>query len=212
MNEAAAKARIEELTDVSRETIARLEAYADLLDRWNPKINLVSKSTLKEKWVRHFLDSAQIWPHIPADARILTDIGSGAGFAGLVLAVIAAEKSPDMKVYLVESDARKCAFMRNVARELGIAPEIHTSRIEQVEIQRADVLTARALASLDQLLQFSAHILCENGLCLFLKGQGCDSEVIDARESWDFEAELIKSETHDHGVIAKLTGIKARGE
>ena len=211
MTEAEAKARLQELTNVSRETIARLEIYADLLERWNPKINLVSKTTLKEKWVRHFLDSAQIWPHIPENARILTDIGSGAGFAGLVLAVIAAEKNPELKVQLVESDARKCAFMRNTAREMGVSVDIHTARIEAVDIPKADVVTARALASLTDLLEFTPKILVENGVCLFLKGEGYARELESARESWIFEAQTYPSETHDAGVLAEISGIRHGG-
>ena len=208
MNEAQAKERIEELTNVSRETIARLETYADLLERWNLKINLVSKTTLKEKWARHFLDSAQIWPHVPENARILTDIGSGAGFAGLVLAVIAAEKNPALKVQLVESDARKCAFMRNAAREMGISVEIHNARIESVDIPKADVVTARALASLTELLEFTPKILAENGVCLFLKGEAYVRELESARESWDFDVQTYPSAAHQLGILAIITGIK----
>ena len=117
MNEETSKLELMRLCDVSRETMDRLEVYSKLLEKWNPAINLVSKTTLKNKWHRHFLDSAQLWQHLPNYAKTLVDIGSGAGFAGLVLAIIALEKKPLLKFVLIESDSRKCAFMRNVSRE-----------------------------------------------------------------------------------------------
>jgi len=127
------------------------------------------------------------------------------------LAVIAAEKCPEMKFQLVESDARKCAFMRNVAREVGISPDIHTQRIEVADIPKAELLTARALASLSKLLGFTPNLLLENGVCLFLKGQGYATELESARESWIFEAQSIPSQTHPSGVLAKISGIKHGG-
>ena len=207
MNEQGAKERIQTLCDVSRETMGRLQIYADLLEKWNPKINLVSKSTLAEKWQRHFLDSAQLWPHIPMEAQTLVDIGSGAGFAGLVLAIIATEKNPNLKTTLIESDARKCAFMRNVAREVGVSADIQTKRIETADNINADILTARALASVQQLLGHSENILSPSGSCLFLKGEACAIEVSQARESWDFTAIETNSLTHPTGKLLKLTGI-----
>jgi 16S rRNA (guanine527-N7)-methyltransferase len=135
------------ICDVSRETIQSLRVYANLLEKWNKTINLVSKSTINHMWERHFLDSAQLWPHIPENAKTLVDIGSGAGFAGLVLAIIGKEKNPNLRVVLIESDTRKCAFMRNVSRETNINVEIITKRIEEVDDLKADVVTARALAT-----------------------------------------------------------------
>jgi 16S rRNA (guanine527-N7)-methyltransferase len=207
MNEQAAKERIQELCDVSRETMDHLQTYADLLEKWNPSINLVSKTTLSEKWQRHFLDSAQVWPLIPGEAKKLVDIGSGAGFAGLVLAIIAMEKSPSLSFTLIESDARKCAFMRNTARAVGLGIEIQTKRIEAAENLSADVLTARALATVSQLLSYGENILAPHGACLFLKGQGCAIEVAQARESWNFTATETNSLTHPTGKLLQLTGI-----
>ena len=203
-----AKHKITQLCTVSDNTIKRLEDYACLLEDWNPKINLVSKTTIPDMWERHFLDSAQVWPLIPKGTNHLVDIGSGAGFAGLVLAVISAEKTPDMKVTLIESDTRKCAFMRSAARAMGITVEIITKRIESIENINADVLTARALASVSDLLGHSSQILSSDGVCLFLKGEACGIELEQARDSWNFDAELTPSVTHPSGVIAKLSGIK----
>lgn len=208
MTEDEAKRDIKTLCGVSDKTIERLETYARLLERWNPKINLVSKKTLPDKWERHFLDSAQVWPLIPLHAKTLADIGSGAGFAGLVLAIIGAELRPELRFTLIESDSRKCAFMRNVSRETQVDVRILTERIEQVDNVCADVLTARALATVSQLLAFGQGILSENGSCLFLKGDACAIEIEEARESWVFDATETPSITHPAGRVLNLTGIK----
>lgn len=186
MNDTISKYDLMSVCTVSRETIDRLEVYAGLLEKWNSTINLVSKNTINQMWKRHFLDSAQLWPHIPSETKTLVDIGSGAGFAGLVLAIIGMEKSPNMKFTLIESDSRKCAFMRNVSRETNINVEIITKRIEEVDDLKADVVTARALATVSQLLDYSKNILKKKGICLFLKGDACASELIEAKKSMDF--------------------------
>ena len=208
MNEITAKQKIETLCFVSRETISRLEVYAELLEKWNPKINLVSKSTLGSKWERHFLDSAQVWPLIPKTVKSLVDIGSGAGFAGLVIALIGMEKRPELSVTLIESDARKCAFMRNVSRETGLRIDIQTKRIEDVTNFNADIVTARALATVSQLLKYSENLLVKNGSCLFLKGDACAIELAEAQKSWIFSAKETQSVTHSTGRLLYLTGIK----
>ncbi|PIB26571.1 16S rRNA (guanine(527)-N(7))-methyltransferase RsmG [Amylibacter kogurei] len=207
MSEADAQAQLVSLTNVSRETMEKLETYAALLEKWNPTINLVSKTTLDEKWQRHFLDSAQIWLHVPETTTSWVDIGSGAGFPGLVLAIIAHEKRPDLNITLVESDARKCAFLRNTARAVGVNVQILTQRIETIENQKFDVVSARALASISQLLTFCDKILASNGNCLFLKGQGCDRELEEAQQSHSFTAETFQSVTQQEARIVKITGI-----
>ncbi|GHA48279.1 ribosomal RNA small subunit methyltransferase G [Amylibacter ulvae] len=207
MSEADAKELITSLTNVSRETMCKLETYATLLEKWNPTINLVSKTTLSEKWQRHFLDSAQIWAHVPSTTTSWADIGSGAGFPGLVLAIVASEKRPELRITLIESDARKCAFLRNTARAVGVDVHILTQRIEAVENQQFDVVSARALASISQLLTYCDKILASNGNCLFLKGQGCDTELEAARQSHSFSAETFPSVTQQEARIVKITGI-----
>ena len=211
MNEETSKLELMRLCDVSRETMNRLEVYSKLLEKWNPAINLVSKTTLKNKWHRHFLDSAQLWQHLPDYAKILVDIGSGAGFAGLVLAIIALEKKPLLKFVLIESDSRKCAFMRNVSRETGIDINILTNRIENVEGLQADIVTARALATLSQLLTYSKDILKDGGTCLFLKGDTYVNEVYEAKKSWGFMLKERQRVTHQNRRILQLTGIKHAG-
>ena len=211
MNDTISKYDLMSVCTVSRETIDRLEVYAGLLEKWNSTINLVSKNTINQMWKRHFLDSAQLWPHIPSETKTLVDIGSGAGFAGLVLAIIGMEKSPNMKFTLIESDSRKCAFMRNVSRETGIDINILTNRIENVEGLQADIVTARALATLSQLLTYSKDILKDGGTCLFLKGDTYVNEVYEAKKSWDFMLKERQSVTHQNGRILQLTGIKHAG-
>jgi len=154
-------------TGVSRETIHRLSTYLDLLKRWQARINLVSEASLKDAWRRHFLDSAQLYPLIqPASARVY-DIGSGAGFPGLVLAIMGLTD-----VHLVESDQRKSAFLREAARITTAKVQIHTQRVESLSPNDADFVTARGCAALPELLDLAKPLLKPSGICIFLKGRG----------------------------------------
>lgn len=193
---------------VSRETMERLEAYASLLEKWNPRINLVSRATIAELWTRHIVDSAQIFELGPDKAQHWVDIGSGGGFPGLVIAIIAKELRPEMKITLVESDQRKCAFLRTVSRETGCKVEVHAKRIEEIETLKADVLSARALADLSLLLDFATLHLASDGICLFPKGVTWEKEVENARDSWSFNVVTSKSETQDDAVILRIDEIK----
>lgn len=200
-------AGVEALTgalDVSRETLARLEAYAALLVKWNPAINLVSRATLAELWTRHFLDSAQIFSLCPAGAQTWADLGSGGGFPGLVVAVLAAEAAPDLRVTLVESDARKAAFLSTVVRELGLSVTVKTARIESLAPLGADVVSARALAPLDDLLGFAARHLAPQGRALFLKGASHARECATAGEHWRFALDVHPSLTDAEGAILSI--------
>lgn len=191
--------------DVSRETLDRLEAYLTLLQKWNPKINLVSKSTLADAWGRHFVDSAQIFQFAPKDANNWLDLGSGGGFPGLVLSTLAMEKRPDLKVTLVESDARKSVFLNTVKRELNLTNTIvETSRIETLKPQNADVISARALASLTDLLGFSQRHLAQKGIALFPKGESWGKECGQAQEQWKFTYTAHKSVTDPDAVILEV--------
>lgn len=193
--------------DVSRETFERLKTYEALLKKWNPAINLVSKATLKDAWSRHFVDSAQIFDLAPKDARHWVDLGSGGGFPGMVIAILAAEKAPEMRVTLVESDQRKSTFLRSVARETGVSADVIAKRIEEIPALKADVLSARALASLTHLLDFADQHLCSAGIALFPKGASHAQELVEARESWHFDYQQIPSRTDDGAVIFKIGSI-----
>ena len=190
--------------DVSRETLVRLKAYAALLEKWNPAINLVSRATLAQMWTRHFLDSAQIFALCPAGAQTWADLGSGGGFPGLVVAVLAAEAAPDLRVTLVESDARKSAFLATVVRELGLTVAVKTERIEALLPLGADVVSARALAPLDDLLGFAARHLVPGGRALFLKGASHRQECTAARAHWRFALDVHPSLTDPEGAILSI--------
>lgn len=176
---------------VSRETLARLELYVDLLRRWQKAVNLVAPGTLDDVWQRHIADSAQVAALLPAAATRHLDLGSGGGFPGLVIAIMAAGRS-GWRTTLLESDQRKSAFLREVARQAGIAVEIITKRIENPEthaiVGTVDVVTARALASLDRLFELSAPFCAASSVGLFLKGRGVEQELVDARRHWRFES------------------------
>ncbi len=184
--------------------------YADLLKKWNPKINLVSGPTLDEIWHRHILDSAQIYRHLPHDTASLVDFGSGGGFPGMVLAILAGRSKPDIKITLVDSDQRKCAFLRNVARETATSVEVAAARIADLPAFNASVVTARALAPLTSLIGFADHHLAEGGIAFFLKGQQAENELAEARVRWFFDVEALPSVTDSGGSILKVENINAR--
>lgn len=190
--------------NVSRETSERLKTLAALLVKWNPRINLVSKSTISDLWSRHILDSAQVLELAPANTDHWVDIGSGGGFPGLVVALMANEPYAPKKVTLIESDQRKCAFLRTVLRETNVEATVLTKRIEQADPQDATVLSARALADLSLLNEFAERHLSKNGLALFPKGANWQKEVAAAKESWSFQVDAVQSKTEPQAVILKI--------
>ena len=196
------------LESVSRETLAKLQVYADILIKWNPKINLVAKSTISDLWDRHIVDSLQIMRHIPESAQHIVDIGSGGGFPGLVLAIASAEAHPESLITMIESDQRKSAFLRTVLRETGVSATVLTERIEKAPAQSADVLTARALADLSMLLEFAEQHLKKEGTAFFLKGKNWRIELQKAQEVWQFDYEEVTSETNVEAVLLVIKGIE----
>ncbi|MDE4134732.1 16S rRNA (guanine(527)-N(7))-methyltransferase RsmG [Phaeobacter sp. QD34_3] len=192
--------------NVSRETIDRLKVFESTIRKWNPKINLVSRSSLEDLWTRHFVDSIQVFRcATPPDHWV--DIGSGGGFPGVVVAILAADESPQTRVTLIESDQRKSAFLRTVARECGAKVEVISKRIEAADPQNADVLSARALADLSILLEFTERHLKPGGVSLFPKGVTWKKEVDNARERWRFDLEPITSLTEPDAVVLKIKGV-----
>lgn len=186
-------------TGVSSEVVERLKAYAELLVKWQARINLVGPDTLPALWRRHFLDSAQLYPHLPQSVHRVADLGSGAGFPGLVLAVMGV---PD--VHLVESDVRKAAFLREAARVTGATVTVHAERSEKLAPLGADVVTSRALAPLGKLLDLASRHLAEGGLCLFLKGRGSEDELTAARKEWIITSDRFPSVTDPMGAILQI--------
>jgi 16S rRNA (guanine527-N7)-methyltransferase len=188
---------------VSRETLRRLSDYLDLLRRWQPAINLVGPATLADPWRRHLLDSAQLAAHVPAQTASLVDLGSGAGFPGMVLALLGVRG-----VHLIEADRRKAQFLREAARTTGAPVTIHAERIEQIQGWPADVVTARAVAPLPRLLELAERFLVADSVCLFLKGRAAARELTEARVTWHMTAETIPSLSEPTGTVLKLRGIR----
>lgn len=188
--------------DVSRETRDRLEAMVLTLGRWQKAINLVGRATLEDIWTRHVLDSAQLATLLPKATKTLTDLGSGGGFPGLVLAAL----RPDLDVTLIEADARKGAFLTEAARRMTLAkpPQVVIGRIEAVAPAPADVLTARALAPLGQLLAWAARHQAANTICLFHKGKGWQAELTGAMKDWEIEAQPFSSVTDRDAVLLRI--------
>lgn len=198
MNAPMTQAEFVALSAVSRETADRLAAYVALLAKWNARINLVGPATLPDVWRRHILDSAQIHGLV-ADAGVLVDLGSGAGLPGLILALLGGPQ-----VHLIESDARKCAFLHEAARVTGTAVTIHNKRIEAVPPIAADVVTARALAPLAQLLDHAVRFLKPAGKCVFLKGARQADELTEARKTWHMSVTERPSRSDPSGVILEV--------
>ena len=208
MDAAAVGARL----GVSRETMGRLEAYAGALRHWQKSINLVGKATLADLWARHILDCGQLHRHLPEDCPSVMDIGSGAGLPGLVLAILAAEPRPDMAVTLVESDGRKCAFLATAAREAGVEVEIRNERVERLPPLKPAVITARALAPMEKLLDWTRPQHHPGLQCLFLKGASHTRELTCLANSPNITSTAIPSESSPEGTIIRLTGFTAPGQ
>ena len=193
------RAEFAETTGVSRETLDRLQLHLDLLERWQRRINLVGRATLADPWRRHMLDSAQLLRLLPAPPGPVVDLGSGAGFPGLVLAICGV---PGM--HLIESDRRKAEFLREVVRQTGAPAEIHVGRIEQMQGWPAGVVTARALAPLPRLLSLAGRFLGPGSTCLFLKGASAHAELTEAARHWHIMPALVPSLSDPSGVVLQL--------
>ncbi len=190
-------------TGVSRETLERLRVLGEALRRWNQRINLVSASTLPDMWRRHFLDSAQIVPLIPHEARILVDLGSGAGFPGLVIAAMTS-----LEVHLVERHGRKATFLQEVMRLTGIKATVHVTDAKALRLPPADVVTARAFAPLVEICPLAHGILRPDGVSVLLKGRNASKELTLAQKTWTMRVESLVSQTDPMGVILCIGGLR----
>jgi len=195
-------------TNVSRETFEKLEIYAAHLVKWQKAINLVSKKTLDDLWSRHFLDSAQLYEQVNrilSKDSSLVDLGSGAGFPALVLAIMGVKN-----IHLIESDRRKCLFLKEVARLCDVSVTVHDKRIEECQIENIGLITARALSSLDQLFVYGEKLTegQNNVPYLFLKGAQAAEEVKQAKENWAFNCEETPSQTDENARILYCSEVK----
>jgi len=196
---------------VSRETLARLKTYAGMLEDWNARHNLVSRGSLAELWQRHFWDSAQLAPLIPQKAESMIDLGSGAGFPGLVLAELLKDR-PHFRVVLVEATAKKCRFLQAVADRLALPVEILNARAEDLPSEAFDVITARACAPLPELLAYAQRFWGNKTRGFFHKGQNLAAELTQASKSWRLKAEQHPSRSDPSGVILEIRELQRVAE
>lgn len=194
--------------NLSEKTVEKLDKYVDLLEREQTKMNLVGASTLPVVWTRHVLDSAQLFDQVKPDDKTVLDFGSGAGFPALVLAIMDAGQKHDFR--LIESDGKKCAFLNKVISECGLRATVCNERIEKMEKFGADLITARALASLDKLLKYAFPFFKKTTRCLFMKGAKASEEIDAARRKYDFRLEKIQSVTSAEGTILLLSEVKKK--
>ncbi len=193
----------------SRETLDQLDRYAAILMEWNERFNLVADSTIPQIWTRHFLDSAQLGTHIiplldTREKLTVVDMGSGAGFPGIVLAIL----HPKLDMHLVESTGKKANFLRAVVEELKLNVTIHQKRVEAIRNLQADIVTARAVGALLGLLSMAKPLMSKNSFCLFLKGLGADVELTEARKYWTFTAAKFQSLSDNSGTVLKITDLR----
>ena len=197
--------------DVSRETVTRLTAYQALLGKWQKAINLVGPATLDNFWSRHAADSAQILTLAPPNAKTWLDFGSGAGFPGLVLAIMLAEHAPEAHVHMVESDRKKVNFLRTVLRDTHVSASVHHMRIEALAADRpaslaqVDIVTARALASLDDLAGLMAPFVNSSTIALLHKGRDWQDELTACRKNWNMLVETHASCTDAAARIVEIS-------
>jgi 16S rRNA (guanine527-N7)-methyltransferase len=188
------------LSDVSRETLADLDRFIALLLRWNSTVNLIARADESFVWARHIADSLQLVPLMTPRPERAIDLGSGAGFPGLILAL-----ATGVPFDLIEADQRKAAFLREVARVTGAPVQIHPIRIEAADLPPAPLITARAVAALPRLLALAAPLLAPGGVCLFLKGANVDAELTHAATQWQMQADGIPSRTAPDARILRIT-------
>lgn len=204
-------AEFQKATRCSAAALARLEAYAGLITKWQKAINLVAPKTLPELWSRHFLDSAQLLEHAPEGTTRWLDLGSGGGFPGLVIAALS-----DAHVHLVESDQRKSAFLREAARAMNVPATVHVKRIEAVDAEQLhqamggppQVISARALAPLTELIGLAQPLGTADTVYLFPKGRSAEDELTEARRYWTIPAaDKLPSRTDPEASILRLQGL-----
>lgn len=202
-----------DLTDflnVSRETTEKIAVVVDVLDKWRKTHNLIGPLERSRLWRRHVLDSLQVYEYRSVEAKKWIDLGSGAGFPALIMAC--ASTSTDESFTLVESNGKKCAFLRAAAREAKLNITVENARIESVSRETYDHVTSRALASLPQLNEYSSYFLANKASCIFLKGKDVLQEIESAQSDWEFDYELHESFSHTEGRILVVKGLNRRNK
>ena len=197
---------MKQIDTLLKESEKEINIYIDTLKKWQKAVNLVSNASLNDVWNRHILDSVQLYPLIPSSAKILVDLGSGAGFPALPLAILNKKNhGPLEQIILIESDTKKCLFLKEISRLLSLTVQIINQRIEKIHDLSADVITARGLADIGTLLQFSRPFIKPETICLFLKGQSVQKEI--ENNIIPCQIEKIKSITNSDSFILKITEV-----
>jgi len=196
--------------NVSRETLNGFYEYETLLTKWNEKINLVSKNTLVDIWERHFLDSGQIIKHVEVSGKRWVDVGSGAGFPGLVVALLLRDRKIDCDLVVVEKNSKKVFFLNEVIRKLNLSVEVVNDKIDNLEPLNADILTARAFSELNNLIEIAFRHRKKEGICLFLKGENYRMELDKTLNYWFFDYDIIDSLSSSSGKIIRVKKIFKR--
>ena len=196
--------------NVSRETLDLFCEYEALLSKWNKKINLVSKNSLFDIWERHFLDSGQIINHVEAAGKRWVDLGSGAGFPGLVVALLLRDRKIDCDIILVEKNLKKVFFLKEVVRKLDLNVKVLNKNIRTIEPLNADILSARAFSELNELIEIAYHHREERGVCLFLKGENYRCELDKTLNNWFFHYDVVYSYSNSSGNIIRVKNIFKR--
>jgi len=194
--------------DVSRETLDAFKYFEDLVVLWNPAINLISNSSVSDLWSRHIVDSAQLFLFTLPDEGLWLDVGSGGGFPGIVVSIVAKELAPSLRVVLVESDNRKCVFLRTVIRGLGLSVKVINDRIENVKLDDVVYLSARALRNLNSLLFIVENNVSRETVCVFPKGRSYKKELVESQKNWKFDFNLIDSNTSEDSKVIVLKGLE----
>ena len=196
--------------NVSRETLNSFCEYESLLSKWNKKINLVSKATLVDIWDRHFLDSGQIINHVDPSGKSWVDVGAGAGFPGLVVALLLRDRKIDCEITLVEKNTKKVFFLNEVIRTLNLNVKVVNNSIDCIEPLNTDILTARAFSELRDLIQIAHRHRKAQGICLFLKGENYKFELDKTLNYWFFDYDVVDSLSNPSGKIIRVKKILKR--
>lgn len=196
-------------TNVSRETLEFYRAWQAALVKWNARINLVAPNSLQEFWMRHALDSWQVSELVPVGTQTALDLGSGGGFPGLAIAV-KMKLDGVGRTILVESVGKKASFLKTVIRQCALPAEAKAQRVEALDPQQADVITARAFAPLPKLLEYAAPHLSRDGILILPKGQHAQAEVEKALEQWTFDVKRVKSLTDPEATILHLSHLELK--
>lgn len=200
-----------ETYNVSRETFELLSRYVNVLTDWQAKMNLVSNNSLEQIWTRHIADSLQLYQHLNGDTKLVYDIGSGAGFPAIVLAIQSMVEQRDIKFKLIESITKKTVYLNAVKTELGLKNvEIINDRSENLKLPPANTVTARAVAALDKLLGFAYPLTDKHTALLFPKGKTYQAEIDEALKHWDFYVKVLKNEVEPEGVILKIGNLRKK--